>query len=110
VFATARHVQLRRWRQRKVRPVPLTEALNISDPGPSPAVMATTREQFERAITAVSRLDEPLRNVLLLRFVEDCSIEEIVEVLEMPVGTVKSHIHRGLAQLKLILADQECKP
>jgi len=110
VFATARHVQLRCWRQRKEQPVPLEEVLNIRDPGPSPAALAATREQLGRALNAISRFDDPLRSVLLLRFVEDFSIEEIANVLEMPMGTVKSHIHRGRMQLKLILTEQECKP
>lgn len=110
VFATARHVQLRCWRQRKKQHAPLAEALNVSDPGPSPAALAATREQLGRAINAMSRFEDPLRTVLLLRFVEDISIEEIADILEMPVGTIKSHIHRGRTQLKLVLAEQECKP
>ncbi|HZZ29417.1 MAG TPA: RNA polymerase sigma factor [Pirellulales bacterium] len=110
VFATARHIQLRRWRQPKQRPVPLAEAIHVNDPGPSPAALAAAREQMERALGAISRLDQAPRNVLLLRFVEECSIEEIAEILEMPVGTVKSHIHRGRSQLQAILAEQECKP
>jgi RNA polymerase sigma-70 factor, ECF subfamily len=109
VFATARHVQLRRWRRRKVQSVSLAEAVNVSDPAPSPSELLAVREQLDRALAAISRLDDPVRNVLLLRFVEDCSIEEIADILEMQAGTVKSHIHRGRAQLKAILVDEECK-
>ena len=35
-----------------------------------------------------------------MRFVEDCSLDEIAMALDIPVGTVKSHIHRGRARLK----------
>lgn len=41
------------------------------------------------------------RSVLLLRFHLQMTPTEIAEVLELPVGTVKSHIHRGLAQLRI---------
>lgn len=53
------------------------------------------------------RLEQPLRNVLLLRFVEECTLDEISEVLEIPLGTVKSHIHRGRARLKAALNEKE---
>jgi RNA polymerase sigma-70 factor, ECF subfamily len=110
VFATARHMQLRRWRQQKQPTFSLSEALHVSDPQPSPAAAAVEREQIDRVFCAIHCLGEPLRHVLMLRFVEECSLEEIATILEMPVGTVKSHIHRGRTQLKLALTEQECKP
>ena len=107
VFATARHVQQRRWRGRKKEPASFGEALNVCDPGPSPATVASDREQLERVLEAIGRLEDPERNVLLLRFVEGCSIEEVAEALEMPAGTVKSHIHRSRIRLKQIFAEKE---
>jgi RNA polymerase sigma-70 factor (ECF subfamily) len=38
--------------------------------------------------------------VMVLRYQEDLTPEEISEVLEMPVGTVKSHLQRSLAMLR----------
>jgi RNA polymerase sigma-70 factor, ECF subfamily len=110
VFATARHVQLRRMRDRQRHYVPLDEAAVINDPGPLPEEAVSEREQVDSVLQAIIQLDETVRNVLLLRFVEDCSIEQIAVALEMPVGTVKSHIHRGRSQLKRLLTKQECKP
>ena len=107
VFATARHVQLRRWRRRKVQPAPLVAALDVSDPGPSPLTVASDREQLERAFSAIGQLEDPLRNVLLLRFVEGCSIEEVAQALDLPIGTVKSHIHRSRLRLRQIFAEKE---
>ena len=107
VFATARHVQQRRWRRRATEPSPLVEALSVSDPQPSPATVASGREQLDRVLSAISNIDGPLRNVLLLRFVEGCSIDEVAEALEMPVGTVKSHIYRGRMQLKQMFVEKE---
>ena len=107
VFATARHVQLRRIRDRKKQFPPLDEALEACDARPSPATVASNRELLERALSAIHGLEDPLRQVLLLRFVEDCSLDEIAQALQLPVGTVKSHIHRGRARLKQLLAHEE---
>lgn len=40
------------------------------------------------------------RAVVVLRFYEDQSIEQIAELLDLPVGPVKSTLHRALAALK----------
>jgi RNA polymerase sigma-70 factor, ECF subfamily len=42
-----------------------------------------------------------------LFYLEDCSYQEIGEVLEIPLGTVKSRISRGIAQLQQLLADSD---
>lgn len=49
-----------------------------------------------------------MRDVFLLRFVEGFSINDVADALSLPVGTVKSHIHRGRAQLRAVLIDTEC--
>jgi RNA polymerase sigma-70 factor (ECF subfamily) len=49
---------------------------------------------------ALKTLPEPQREVLLLRFVDGFSLEEIGTVLEVPTGTVKSRLHHALAALR----------
>jgi RNA polymerase sigma-70 factor, ECF subfamily len=56
--------------------------------------------QFARIHKALSRLPERYQAVLALRYFESLSCEEIADVLETKVGTVKSLIHRGLVRLK----------
>jgi len=48
----------------------------------------------------VSRLPETHREVLLMRFVDAMSLEEIAGALEIPVGTVKSRLHNAIATLR----------
>lgn len=47
-----------------------------------------------------SGLTDERREVLLLRFVDDLSLEEIANALEIPLGTVKSRLHTAIQQLK----------
>jgi len=109
VFGTARHVQLRRVRERKNAAVPLAEAFDLIDDRPSPDVSAADREQVGLVLDAIGQFEEQVRNVLLLRFVEECSLEEIAEALSVPLGTVKSHIHRGRSRLRKIFTEKEAE-
>jgi RNA polymerase sigma-70 factor (sigma-E family) len=49
---------------------------------------------------AVQRLPQDQREVLVLRYHDDLSTEDIAEVLQCPVGTVRSRLSRGLARLR----------
>jgi len=46
------------------------------------------------------------RACVVLRFYEDLPLGEIAEVLDLPTGTVKSHLHRGLARLRDLLGEE----
>jgi RNA polymerase sigma-70 factor (ECF subfamily) len=55
----------------------------------------------------VAHLTPPAaRMVVTLRFQEDLQLSEIAEILDMPLNTVKSHLHRSLETLRLKLADR----
>ena len=53
---------------------------------------------------ALAQLDEDQRRVLALRFYADLQLDEIAEVLGVPLGTVKSRLHRGLGTLRGLLS------
>jgi RNA polymerase sigma-70 factor (ECF subfamily) len=55
----------------------------------------------------VGKLPPNARMVVLLRYQEDLDPSEIAETLNMPVSTVKSHLHRSLALLRGKLEKQE---
>ena len=54
----------------------------------------------------VAQLTPPARLVVTLRFQEDLQLSEIAEILDMPLNTVKSHLHRSLETLRSKLADR----
>ena len=63
------------------------------------------RTETQREIrSALMQLPEEYRQVLLLRFMQELSYEEIGRALKLPVGTVKSRLNRAKAQLKDILS------
>lgn len=71
-----------------------------------PAVSAgLEREELARRIAAaLERLDVRYREVVVLADMQDASYEEIAEALGIPVGTVRSRLHRGRSELRSLLA------
>lgn len=48
----------------------------------------------------ISKLPEKYRSVIVLKYIEELSLKEISEILDMPLGTVKTRIHRGREALR----------
>lgn len=72
----------------------------LPDPSPS-AVQTLEARQLERFVEEeLQRLEEEFRTVLVLREVQGVAYEQIAEMLQVPVGTVKSRLHRGRALLR----------
>jgi RNA polymerase sigma-70 factor (ECF subfamily) len=66
---------------------------------------AAGRLDAMQAVEALGQVDELYRAPVALFYLEDCSYQGIADILDVPIGTVKSRISRGLAQLKQIFAD-----
>jgi RNA polymerase sigma-70 factor, ECF subfamily len=76
----------------------------LTDRHDSPFDNVAQREVQQRVDEELRRLPEPYRTTLVLRDLEDMSYEEIAEVLQISLGTVKSRITRGRQALKERLA------
>ena len=70
----------------------------------SPEKYTESRELGGHIEKAIEKLKPEYRSVILLRHVEGHSYDEIADILELPLGTVKTYIHRARAQLKSELA------
>jgi RNA polymerase sigma-70 factor, ECF subfamily len=75
------------------RPAPASEE-------PSPFTLAARTEDADRLARSLETLEPVYREVLVLRFQEDLSLQEISSIVEAPVTTVASRISRGLATLR----------
>jgi RNA polymerase sigma-70 factor (ECF subfamily) len=74
---------------------------------PNPFDQYQSSENAERIAGALLTLDPLHREVLVLRFHEELSLEEISQVTRSPLSTVKSRLYRGLASLKPRMAQQQ---
>jgi RNA polymerase sigma factor (sigma-70 family) len=75
-----------------------------------PAVSPATVNQLDTAqlLDALAQLDEVYQAPVSLFYLQDCSYNEIAEIIGVPLGTVKSRLARGLERLHQLLAD--CAP
>lgn len=90
------HRSIDESRRRKLRP-----QLGLGNIPEPPAVTSTPDTMLnERLRRLVSALPDMPRMIVLLRYQEDLDPSEIAALLEMPVSTVKSHLHRSLAVLR----------
>jgi RNA polymerase sigma-70 factor (ECF subfamily) len=85
--------------------------MEIAADAPSPFDHFLSREQAARVSRALVGLHPLYREVLVLRFHEELSLEEISQVSRAPLSTVKSRLYRGMAALKPALeAGGEAQP
>ncbi len=67
---------------------------------PKPGQRLETAERVGILMSALDRLSEEHRLILVLREMDELSYEEISEILDLPIGTVRSRLHRARNQLK----------
>lgn len=81
------------------------EEFAVPDPAPGPEEQAVHNERRQAVARAMAALPGDYRAVMQLRAVEALSYEQIAEILDIKVGTVKSRLARARAQLRKILKD-----
>jgi RNA polymerase sigma-70 factor (ECF subfamily) len=79
-------------------------ALQIGDRQESPLDEVEARELGGEIEAAIAKLRPEYRSCILLRHVEGRAYEEIAEILGLPLGTVKTYIHRARNELRRELA------
>lgn len=96
-------IAIRRARARRevtwIDPTDPTRGIDLPG-GQDPAATSLRTERAAGVRAAVSRLDEPYREVVALRFFGELSLDEIASQTGRPLGTVKTHLRRGLLRLR----------
>jgi RNA polymerase sigma-70 factor (ECF subfamily) len=82
-------------------------ALQLGDKAETPLQELEARELGGAIERAIARLRPEYRSCILLRHVEGHSYEEIAQILDLPLGTVKTYIHRARNELRGYLADRK---
>ncbi len=108
-----------RWKYQQSRGVNRTDSLDapVTDgegekslaqypsSDPSPSEVASGRQAMSRFEECLQKLPQEYREVLVLRYMEELSYEEIADILRISLGTVKSRIHRARAELREMMRD-----
>lgn len=80
--------------------------LQLPDEGPGPDTVLERREAVSKLEEVIADLPPHYKTITLLRHQQQLSYEEIAEVLQLPLGTVKARIHRARAQIQQMLSDR----
>jgi RNA polymerase sigma-70 factor (ECF subfamily) len=83
------------------------DAALASDEAADPQELIERTARDEEIQCAVLALPEPYRTVVLLRYMEEMPYEAIAEALGMPLGTVKTCLHRARQRLRAALVKSE---
>jgi RNA polymerase sigma-70 factor (ECF subfamily) len=107
LYRIAYNVAITRLRRRK-RGVSLDGddsrvRLDFPDSGPLPNDSIEKREEAIQLYDALDRLSSEHRSILVLREMEELDYDAIAEILELPVGTVRSRLHRARIRLRELL-------
>lgn len=81
------------------QPLPDEESLSDHDPQRQPVSLLERRERQQRLERKLRLLRPEYRELVVLRDLEELPYEEIAELLDMPLGSVKGRLHRARAQL-----------
>ncbi|HEX5137130.1 MAG TPA: sigma-70 family RNA polymerase sigma factor [Planctomycetota bacterium] len=107
----------RRATVKHTRPRPLGAGRDADDPpadpparAASPFAAAAARESHEIVAAAVAALPDDAKEALVLRDVEGLPYEEIAEILDVPLGTVRSRIHRARSLVRERLREAGVTP
>ena len=99
----ARSVSIDRLRRRTSRTprraVPVEEGGDVPSREPSPEELGLASARSRLLYRALSSLDPHSREVILLKEIQQLKLREIAELLQLPVGTVKSRSHRARLEL-----------
>ncbi len=110
LFTIARNLVIDWQRQKKMQSLDtLTDPgqeqpLQVADtrnPSPLGAVMSEEQDSFVRA--SLEQISLIYREVVVLRFHEELQIEEIAQVMQLPVSTVKTRLYRGLEAMRVAM-------
>jgi len=80
-----------------------------ADTAPGPESEAIANDEAQRLRAAIAALPEKYRTVITLYHLQGRQYDEIAKVLEVPIGTVKTHLFRAKEQLRRILNQETAR-
>jgi len=103
IYRIARNEAINALEKRRCELVPIEDCEELAACGPDPEAARRRSLACERLELLMERLDEPQRVALRLRYMGEKSYEEIAHAMDIPLGTVKTHIYRAKLSLKRMM-------
>jgi len=107
LYRIALNKTISRRRQRRLETTHFGQSLDqtpeMIGPQAAPDQILEREEQISRLRQAIARLEADRQTVLALRDVDGKDYSEIAEILNIPIGTVRSRLHRARADLRELL-------
>ncbi len=93
--------KFRFWRQARATAIDIGEAAHfLPSPETSPENLLLVKEKTSQVYTALDHLSPKQRTVFLMRFAQEMELAEISAATNIPVNTVKTHLHRALRSVR----------
>jgi RNA polymerase sigma-70 factor (ECF subfamily) len=109
VFAIARNTSLsavRRATAQRVLSLDESVVRSAAELVPAPGFAESRTPDIEKL---VSRLPDPYRRVIMLYYMEERSYEDVARLLDLPIGTVRTHLHRAKKALAAAVMEKRSK-
>jgi RNA polymerase sigma-70 factor (ECF subfamily) len=111
LFGIARFELLHHYRRKTKQGVSLdTERDSVCDLDPSPSLVVAKRQEQRLLLEALRRIPLQLQIVLELSYWEQLTSAEVAEIIDVPVGTVKSRLRRARERLEAAMAEVSESP
>ena len=108
LFSIAHQKCAQHWRKGRRDEISIdSQDEELPDFDPAPDELLIRKEHEESLMRLLEQLAAPHRSVLLLHFMEDFSLEEIAQITETQIGTVKSRLHYARKALRKLLEEDE---
>ncbi|GGD48824.1 RNA polymerase sigma factor [Paenibacillus nasutitermitis] len=79
---------------------PFADPPEQRDAGPSVVELAERQETKKEVLHSLEALPEVQREIITLRFYQDLKLQDIADIVSLPLGSVKTHLYSGLRKLK----------
>ena len=109
IYRIARNEALNAIDKRRPQVIPIEDCADLPAAGESPEASYRRRIGRERLERLMERLEEKQRVAIELRYIGDKSYEEIAEIMDIPLGTVKTYIYRAKLSLKRMMTGAGAK-
>jgi RNA polymerase sigma-70 factor (ECF subfamily) len=104
IFGIARNVLLETLRRKRLIQKDVCSLEEIPSNKPSVFQEVSSSDEHKFILNIIGQFKEPERQILLLRFIEGLKLDEIAGIMNMPLNSVKSHVHRSRKKLCEILS------